>query len=126
MIFIDRSMTKPIALALQHVRKDVIWLEDRFPHDTPDVTWLRAAGEEDWLVITRDKGIRHKPAEIRMVREASVGYFTVGEKNDLSRWNLLRIVVTNLEHMITLHSAVPKPFIYLIDAYGRFNTVPLT
>ena len=40
MIFLDRSVPKSIAQALQLVRDDVRWLEDEFPHDTKDTEWL--------------------------------------------------------------------------------------
>lgn len=36
MIFIDRSVPKGVAEAIKRVRSDVLWLEDKFPHDTPD------------------------------------------------------------------------------------------
>ncbi len=43
MIFIDRSIPVSIAEALKCVRSDIIWLDDYFPANTPDVTWLGIA-----------------------------------------------------------------------------------
>ena len=45
MIFIDRSIPVSIANALKCVRQDIIWLDDYFPADTPDVVWLNIAGQ---------------------------------------------------------------------------------
>ena len=63
MIFIDRSIPKGVADALKQVREDIIWLEDRFSHYTREPTWLREAGENSWLVVTRDNKIRTRPGE---------------------------------------------------------------
>lgn len=65
MIFIDRSVPKGVAEAIKKVRPDVLWLEDRFPHDIPDEEWLPVAGREGWLVVLRDKKVRTSPGDIR-------------------------------------------------------------
>lgn len=65
MIFIDRSIPKSVADALKQVRDDVIWLEDIFPHDAKEAAWLREAGTNGWLVVTRDNKIRSRPGERR-------------------------------------------------------------
>jgi hypothetical protein len=49
-IFIDRSVPRGVADAVKRMREDVLWLEDRFPHDVPDTEWLTTAGEEGWPV----------------------------------------------------------------------------
>lgn len=54
MIFIDRSMTKPVARALQQIRTDVVWLEDEFAHNTKDEDWRSVIGDRGWLAICRD------------------------------------------------------------------------
>ncbi len=121
MIFIDRSIPRGVARALQNVRDDVLWLEDKYAHNTKDPVWLPDAGTEGWLVISRDKGIRYKPAEIQAIKDNRVGCFILAEKNDLSRWNLLKIIVTKLDDMILRHEQTERPFIYLIDASGAFK-----
>ena len=75
MIFIDRSIPKSVAQALKEVRTDILWLEDRFAHNTPDEEWLRRAGTEGWLVLSRDKKIRTRPAERRTILESGVACF---------------------------------------------------
>lgn len=46
MIFIDRSVPRGVAEAVKRMREDVIWLEDKFPHDVPDTEWLAMAGDQ--------------------------------------------------------------------------------
>lgn len=127
MIFVDRSMGEPVVRALQMVRDDVIWLEDYYRSTTRDrtrdVVWLRDSGLQNWLVITRDKRIRYRKAEIRAIQENNVGCFVIGEKRDLSKWNLLRIVVCKMDSMEERFSQEERPFIYVIDAAGELRRV---
>ena len=123
MIFIDRSIGRPVALALQQVRDDVLWLEDRYPANTLDVTWLEHAGVNNWLVVTRDKRIRYKRYEIASLREHKVGCFVLGEQRDLSKWNLLKLLVTHLDEMGARHAATERPFLFLIDGNGAFRRI---
>ncbi len=123
MIFIDGSIGEPVVRALQKVRDDVIWLKDRYEARTIDAIWLRDAGINGWMVTTRDKNVRYKKAEISAIREYTVGCFVIGEKKDLSRWNLLKIIVTKMEGMEERFTQTEHPFIYLIDAAGEFCRV---
>jgi hypothetical protein len=123
MIFVDRSIPRSIARALQLVRDDVIWLEDRYPHNSKDPTWLEDAGRNDWIVLSRDKRIRHRKYEVNAIREHGVGAFIIGEKQDISRWNLLRIVVSKLDDIEQVFTLTERPFIYLIDAGGSLRRV---
>lgn len=75
MIFVDRSIPKSIARALQLVRSDVTWLEDVFAHDVHDTDWLRDVGNWGWLVIMRDKRILTRPGERAALLENKVGAF---------------------------------------------------
>ena len=74
MIFIDRAIPRSVADALKAVRRgDVMWLEDRFPHDTKDEDWLPAVGDDGWLVVARDKKMRTRPGERDAIIKHSVG-----------------------------------------------------
>ncbi len=40
-----------------------------------DETWLRDAGRNDWIVLTKDDAIRRRPAELDALIEAAVRVF---------------------------------------------------
>lgn len=40
-----------------------------------DEEWITLAGEEDWVVLTKDDAIRRRPAELRAVEEHRVKMF---------------------------------------------------
>ncbi len=88
MIFLDRSLPKSVARALQTVRNDVQWLEDVYslPAESSDEEWLALAGSKDWLVVTRDRHISSRSAERAVVESVRVGMFVIREKRAWDRW----------------------------------------
>ena len=120
MIFIDRSIPKSIARALQLVRTDVKWLEDAFPHDVSDTEWLREAGAWGWLVIMRDKKILTRPGERAALLENKVGAFYLTHTNNPTRWEILKVIVGALDDMVDVFSREKRPFLYGLDRNGKF------
>ena len=120
MIFIDRSIPKGVADALKQVRDDIIWLEDRFSHNTREPTWLREAGENSWLVVTRDNKIRTRPGERAAIIQHKVGCFCFTQKQPITRWGYLKLFALSLDEMEGIFSRTERPFIYGI---GRTGTV---
>ena len=123
MIFIDRSIPRSVADRLKEVRDDVLWLEDRFPHDVPDEVWLEEAGQRGWLVITHDAKIRTRPGERRAIMEHGVGCFILTYKQDLTKTDILAMIISVLEKMETLFRTTPRPFIYTLSKDGEFRKV---
>lgn len=118
MIFIDRSIPKSVAEALRRVRDDVEWLEPRFPHDTPDVDWLAAAGRHGWLVVSRDKRVSRRPAERRAIKDHGVGCFIITARKNLTRWEYLKLFATHLDQMVEVFDATERPFIWTVELRG--------
>ena len=123
MIFIDRSVPKPVAEAIKRVRDDVLWLEDRFVHNVPDEEWLEVAGNENWLVIARDKHIRTRPGEREKIIRYGVGAFIINQKQDPNRWEYLQLLTKTMDEMEEKFAATPRPFIYVIDRQGGMRLI---
>jgi len=123
MIFIDRSVPKGVAEAIKKVRSDVLWLEDRFNHDTDDEEWLAAAGDQDWLVIVRDKKVRTRPGEREKIMRHGVGCFILNQKQDPTRWEYLQLLTKTMDEMEEKFAATRRPFIYTIDKNGVFRRI---
>lgn len=124
MIFIDRSVPKSVANALKAVRDDVLWLEDRFPHNTSELVWLPVAGQSDWLVILRDKKVRTRPGERAAIIRNNVGCFIIHQKKSPTKWEYLKLLTKTLDRMEESYRTTPKPFIYKVDSQGNFTAVP--
>jgi len=121
MIFIDRSIPKPVAEALKLVRDDVRWLEDEFAHDTPDALWLTEIGARGWLVVCRDKRIRTRPGERQAIIDGQVGCFCLTQKQPLTRWQYLKLLALTLDEMGQMFERTPRPFIYGVGGTGQLR-----
>lgn len=123
MIFIDRSVPRSIAEALQKVRGDVMWLEDvwLFRHDTPETQWLPAVGLADWLAVSRDKKIRTRPAERQALNDARVGAFIFTQGGNPTKWEYSKMLATRLDDMEEIFATTPRPFIYAIQKGGALK-----
>lgn len=125
MIFVDASIPRSVARALQAVRDDVLWIADvpGLSEATPDATWLRRCGVEEWLALTRDKQIRRRSAERRAVLEGGVGLFVLSHRRNLTRWEQLRTIVTHLDNMEDCFERTERPFIVNLDGGGLHRTL---
>jgi hypothetical protein len=51
--------------------------DELFPQGTEDVVWLREAGFNGWIVLTRDDRIRYNQLEKRAVIAARLRFFSI-------------------------------------------------
>lgn len=124
MIFIDRSIPRAVAVELRRISDDtVIFLDERFPPDTPDREWLAVAGREGWLVISRDKRIRRRPGEREAIRANGVGCFILGWRKNLTRHEYVEVLAGSLAEMQARFAETPRPFIYVLNARGAMRQV---
>ncbi len=114
MIFIDCSIPRSIPDQLKRERGDVIWLGDRFPLETKDQVWLREAGRQGWMVISHDKNIRHRPSEMRALRESGCGCFILAYRDNLSKDQIYELIVSALDEMLRRFDEEPWPFLYTV------------
>ncbi len=126
MIFIDRSLPKSIARALQLVRNDVKWLEDVYTHDTKDPVWLKDAGDQGWLVIMRDKRILTRPGERAALLDNNVGAFYLTHTGNPNRWEILKLIVGALDEMEEVFASEDRPFLYGLDRNGTLSRKTLS
>jgi hypothetical protein len=131
-ILIDLSIPEPIAEALKKISNDVAYLYDVFPpggrtrpRPTPDPVWLARAGQEGWLVVTRDHNIRYRPGERRAILEYGVGAFVLAHKAALPKWPYFKLLVATLDEMERRFESTPRPFLYTVSASGVFTQIEL-
>lgn len=95
---------------------------DHFAPDTADDVWLSAVGQRGWVVITKDKGIRHRETELAALKRAGVAVFVLTAKG-----------LTGPQNGAVLAKALPTmdrfvignrpPFIAAISASSRITTL---
>lgn len=77
--FVDRSLGKSIVEGLRDAGLTVHSMADIYGEKRgqrlADEVWLRDAGENNWIVLTKDDAIRRRPAERDALTEAAVRVF---------------------------------------------------
>lgn len=77
--FLDRSLGKrAVAGALREAGWNLRTLAEVYgdrEEDVPDNEWLERCGREGWVVLTKDRRIRYRPAEIAAIADHGVQAF---------------------------------------------------
>ena len=117
---------------LGQVRRDVTWPGDdgvrRSDRDrqtpspitsteTDDDVWIPQVTAAGLAIITRDKQIQSRTAEVNAVVSAGARMFAITSAENLDRWGLLEVVVTRWRD-IEQTAALPGPYIYAVTRSG--------
>ena len=94
--FVDESALG-IGNAMEIARNDVVHPGHRLlpevPLGTLDPDWMPVIASRGFVVISRDRHIRTKPAELAAFREHGLPAFWIAGKRDLTNWDtLVRLV----------------------------------
>jgi hypothetical protein len=123
--FFDNNLSIRIVRGFREFGQDVIHLSEEFAPDTQDTEWLPVIGERGWILITRDKRIRWRPAELGAYRRYTIGGFVMSGKS-LEGWAIVQQLVRRWLRMIELAESTKKPFLYRIPPRGvKIEPVPL-
>jgi len=82
----------------------------------PDEVWLRDAGMNNWVVLTKDDAIRRRPAERDALTEASVRVFCLTNRNMRGAEQTDRFISNR--HRILRQSRRSGPYIYGVYEKG--------
>lgn len=119
--FLDESLDSlSVVTALREAGATVQRLTDILPKGTPDADWLAKAGENNWVVLTRDKRIRYRQLERLALQSARVRtfVFTGGNVTGKDTGTILAGALSRLEKLARSESG---PFIYTISRSGAFR-----
>lgn len=119
-LFVDRSLGKSIVEGLRATGLTVHSMADVYGEKRAqllaDDVWLRDAGKNDWIVLTKDDAIRRRPAERDALTEAAVRVFCLTNRNMRGTEQTERFVLNH--HRILLQARRPGPYIYGVYAEG--------
>ena len=121
--FLDRSLVRhTVADALRAAGGNVIVHDDRFPQTTTDPEWLKEAGANQWVVLTRDERIRYRAAEKQALRRAQVRAFVLTARGGLTAQDWAAIFLKAMPKMQRLARTQPPPFIAtMVPVAGRYG-----
>jgi hypothetical protein len=93
-----------------------------FAQDTPDEEWLTRAGNEGWIVLTKDKLIRKRPIEREALVAAAVRAFVFTGGN-MSGVEMAESIVAAIPRMLRVIASTRAPFIARITGSGIVDVI---
>lgn len=118
--FVDRSLGKSIVEALRAAGLVVHSMADIYGEKRaqrlPDEVWLRDAGRQSWIVLTKDDAIRRRPAERDAMIDAAAKVFCLTTAKLRGVEQTERFV--HNRYRIVRQSRKPGPYIYGVYENG--------
>ena len=118
-LFIDECLgRRVIPQALRDAGCQVLTFDSVFAPGTHDVAWLEKAGQEGWIVITKDDRIRRRWHERAVVSRCNVALFTLKFRKDGSGPEMADVLVRALPRIHRFLARHRPPFIAKITRRG--------
>jgi len=124
--FFDNNLSRHLAKAMDILEQEgrVIHLQDEFQPDAKDEDWLEYVGKNRMILITRDKKIKRRAAELRAFKNYKVGAFILGGQNP-GIWQIIRQIINNWLRIKDLASDTRAPFIFKVPLKGKIVQLQL-
>lgn len=123
--FFDESLLG-VGKAIAMVRPDSVYAGHprcKIDKGVLDIEWLPVAAREDWVVILRDKRIRYRPTERKMVANLDLRLFILTKSGNLGNWEQLKLLVRYWNRMEKVIQEHPNgPWIYTVNNAGVNET----
>ena len=123
--FFDRSIGKAVPQALRAVRVHAVSHDDHYPAQrrVPDESWIEDQTELGHVLVTKDKGIRHRASEVAAIRSADARLLVLTDRraNRLRMLRAIMIAWPKIESIVD--TEVIGPWIVTISAAGAFRKV---
>lgn len=120
--FFDRNFGTRVPRAIRLVGKDVRYHDDeKFPQDTPDSDLIQDVARRGWPLVTRDKRIRRRLAEVNAIRSANAKCVVLSQRAAMTSWDLLHRVVCSWDEIEHIVDNTPGPFILSVYKNGSLR-----
>jgi len=91
---------------------------------TKDPHWIPIAADAGWLIVTRDRHIQTKRAEINAVRDSGARMVNLASADAKTTWDQLEVLMTRWREIEALIEE-DGPFIYEVSRTGKLRSVNL-
>ena len=99
----ENAMGLAKLLIREHGRDDILYPGHgklpEIPRGTLDLDWMPVVGRNGWIVLTRDRRIRTRPAELIAYREHGLRSVWIGGKRDHTSRDLAVMFVAHEERL---------------------------
>ena len=122
-LFLDRSLGKQVvAEALRKAGYQVEIHDDHFATDAKDEEWLTKVGESGWIILTKDRRIKHRSFELAAIRVAKARVFTL-TSGSLQGQEMAAIFVAAMPKIMEYAHSSRPPYIVGLSKSGRLSIV---
>src|SRR5438045_7322343 len=97
--------------------------DEHLAQDASDPEWLAFAGQNNWIVITRDERIRYRVAEKQAIRRAKVRAFVLAAQGNLRAETLAENFLKALPKIRRVVEKQKSPFEAKISRGGDVTVV---
>jgi predicted nuclease of predicted toxin-antitoxin system len=117
--FIDRALgCKHVPEILKAHGFEVRIHDDYFLENASDIEWLTEAGKRGWVILSKDKLIRKRPLELKILLDAGVAAFILTSGNLTAR-EMGEVFVRARSRMLKLLAKQKRPFIAAVTRGGQ-------
>ena len=110
--------------ALDQLGAHYIAHHQRFASDAPDEQWLEVAGREGWVVLTRDKRIRWRPAELEAFLDHKVIVFVLVSGN-VSAAETANVISSSYQKVLRLAANAKPPAMFRVTRTGLISPIKI-
>jgi hypothetical protein len=82
-----------------------------------DPVWIPQVAGSGWVIISRDRHMRNRPAEQAAILEHRARVVVLDAHRELSKWGQLEIIVCQWRGIEELHG-LPGPWVYVASRGG--------
>lgn len=97
---------------------------DALPFGSTDDVWLSKCGHRGWIVLTRDKHIRHRRLEREALMRNGVAAFAL-TSGAATAEEVAETIVPLIQKFVNMAVSEPKPFLYTFGLKGWLTRVRL-
>ena len=117
--FIDKCLgTKVVPAALRASGLKVELKTDHFPADTPDTVWLPVVGKQGWIILTKDKQIRHNYLEIVGLLQSGTASFILTSGNYTGQ-EMADAYIQAMPDIVRMLAKFSPPFVATVSKFGN-------
>jgi hypothetical protein len=115
--YVDRCLGKAVAAALVTAGAEVRVHDDYFAQDAPDEDWIPEVAARGWVILTKDKNIRHRQGEREAAILSEARIFTLSS-GGMRGPVMAAIFVKHLDAMEQMALALVPPFLAIVREDG--------
>jgi hypothetical protein len=116
--FIDKCLgRKVVAEALRAQGERVEIMEDHFDKDADDTIWVPEVGRRGWVILTKDRALRHNSLEQIALLKSNTHSFILTSA-DQTAAQMANAFVTALNDMKKMIGKFPPPFVATVTPSG--------